>query len=167
MFEENSNKSNIMQKNGLVDKITLELLMNKNHYNRYISKTDPKRHEEYVEHMEKVKKYTEHILNTTRDFLDDPNHQVTTEVNEAYENYVRTLICHFDYKRMENLNENHNDDNDDDVLFGNMDNKLKEPEPPSKSYWGKNKVVKKKSASYYAMNLIPRMRPNDVETDEL
>jgi hypothetical protein len=144
--------------NQFVDKVTLELLMNKNHYNRYISQSDPKKHQEYLEHLEKIKKYKNAIMNTTKDFLDNSNHMVTTEVNEAYDYYVKTLIRHFDCKRIECF-EDFNIEKDDDVLFGNMDeNSEEEEQTPMKSYWGKHKVQKKSSSFGFPMNYIPRVK---------
>jgi hypothetical protein len=123
--------------------------MNKNHYNRYISQTDPKKHQEYQDHLEKIRKYRTAISEMTDDFLDNPDKQVTTEVNEAFDLYVRTLIRHFECKKMENS------EKDEDVLFGEVDNELEKP-PVQKSFWGKHKVLKRTS-SIYPMNYIPRI----------
>jgi len=146
--------------NQFVDKVTLELLMNKNHYNRYLSQTDPKKHQEHMDHLAKMKKYRNWIINTTTEFLDNHTHQVTTEVNEAFDVYVRTMIRHFEFKKLENEDEKP----DEDMLFGDMDqhenNKEEEEEvsQPTKSFWGKNKVVKKSANFGYPMNYIPRMK---------
>jgi hypothetical protein len=145
--------------NTFIDKVTLELLMNKNHYNRYISQNDPKKHQEYLEHLAKVNKYRDRIVSTTKDFLDNTNHQITTEINEAFDYYLRTLIRHFECKEMENPEEFKQDD---DMLFGNMDNEdTYEDISPSKSFWGKNKVVKKGNQMTFPMNYIPRIKEPD------
>ena len=147
--------------NTFVDKVTLELLMNKNHYNRYLSQTDPKKHQEYLEHLHKVKKYRSGIMNMTIDFLDNPNHQVTTEVNEAFYYYMRTLVRHFDCKRMESEGKNEDHNTDENMLFGEMDTDKEEQEtdhiPTMHSFWGKHKVQKK--SSYYH-SFIPRIGEN-------
>ena len=141
--------------NEFIDKITLEMLMNKNHYNRYISQTDPKKHQEHLDDVSKIKKYRNWILNTTTEFLDNPDNQVTTEVNEAFDVYVRTLIRHFEYKKIEDEDESM----EEDVLFGNMDKEEPEIEAPiMKSFWGKHKVQKKGTSYGYPMNYIPRIQ---------
>jgi hypothetical protein len=154
--------------NDFVDKVTLELLMNKNHYNRYLSQSDPKKHQEHLEHLDKIKEYKGWIINMTNDFLNNPNHQVTTEVNDAFDSYVRTLVRHFEIKKMEN--EGHSEgkkygengaNSDEDILFGSMqedDNDIFVEPPPMKSYWGKNQVVKKSSSHGFPMNYIPRVK---------
>jgi hypothetical protein len=144
--------------NDFVDKVTLELLMNKNHYNRYLSQNDPKKHQEYLEHLAKVNKYRDRIVSTTKDFLDNTNHQITTEINEAFDYYLRTLIRHFECKEMENPEEFKQED---DMLFGNMDELIDhfdEEKPQMKSYWGKHKVQKKSSSYGFPMNYIPRIK---------
>jgi hypothetical protein len=140
--------------NEFIDKITLEMLMNKNHYNRYISQTDPKKHQEHLDHISKIKKYKNWILNTTTEFLDNPDYQVTTEVNDAFNNYVRTLIRHFDYKKIELEGITIEQNTDEDMLFGNMEEEPQEDIPVMKSFWGKHKVQKKPSNF---MNFIPRI----------
>jgi len=141
--------------NEFVDKVTLELLMNKNHYNRYISQTDPKKHQEQLAHMEKIKKYKNMILEITEEFLDNPYKQVTTEVNEAFDSYVRTLIRHYEYNQIEHENSN---SNEEDVLFGTMDGTETYKSSVNRSFWGKNKVVKKNSATVFPINYIPRIK---------
>jgi len=146
MSEENTEpgiEDNKPNSNGFVDKVTLELLMNKNHYNRYISQTDPKKHQEYLDHLAKMKKYRSKIMNITIDFLDDSKKQVTTEINEAFDYYVRTIVRHLECTDIENPD---GFKQDEDTMFGNMDDNREQDifeEPSSiKSYWGKSKVVK-------------------------
>jgi len=152
------NNEHASHTNQFVDKVTLELLMNKNHYNRYLSQNDPKKHQEHLDHLDKIRKYRSAIINMTNDFIDNSNHQVTTEVNDAFDYYVRTLIRHFDCKNIECLEE-FNNEKDEDVLFGNMDGPIEEEEeqPHMKSYWGKHKVQKKSNTFGYPMNYIPRI----------
>jgi hypothetical protein len=155
---ENTDESVKPITNEFIDKVTLELLMNKNHYNRYLSQTDPKKHQEHLNHLEKIRKYRNKIINTTTDFLNNPEHQITTEVNEAFDHYVRTLIRHFECKEMENHEES---SQDEDTLFGNMEEPLIDENPTMKSYWGKNKVVKKGNQMGFPMNYIPRVKETE------
>jgi len=140
--------------NPYIDKITLELLMNKNHYSRYLSQQDPKKHEEYLLHLENVKRYRTVILSMTEDFLDNSTHQVTTEVNEAFDAYVKTLIRHFECKKLENSEDGHGDGEVKDMLFGEIDHCQNAAK--GKSFWGKHQVVKK-STMGFPMNYIPRI----------
>jgi len=155
---ENTDESVKSMTNEFIDKITLEMLMNKNHYSRYLSQTDPKKHQEHLNHLEKIRKYRSKIINATIDFLNNPEHQITTEVNDAFDHYVRTLIHHYECKEMENHEESNHDE---DMLFGSMEEPLIDDNPTMKSYWGKNKVVKKGNQMGFPMNYIPRVKETE------
>lgn len=148
---ETDNTSIVANNNEMIDKLTLELLMNKSHYKRYIANTDPTKHAEMVKHNALITKYKYKIMNLTNELLSDSSKQITTNVNEAFNGYVKTLIQYFQMKELENKSTEHSDE--EDVLFGNMaeDNcnaDESEPtdavEPVMKSFWGGSRVVKQK-----------------------
>ena len=148
---ETDNTSIVANNNEMIDKLTLELLMNKSHYKRYIANADPTKHAEMVKHNALITKYKYKIMNITNDMLSDPSKQITTSVNEAFNGYVKTLIQYFQMKEFENKSNEHSDE--DDVLFGNMaedDCATAESEPSDvvepvmKSFWGGSRVVKQK-----------------------
>ena len=149
---EPDNTSNVKSNNEMIDKLTLELLMNKSHYKRYIANTDPTKHTEMVKHNALITKYKYKIMTLTNDMLSDPSKQITTSVNEAFNGYVKTLIQYFQMKELENKSNEHSDD--DDVLFGNMAEDVSQAaesetndtavEPIMKSFWGGSRVVKQK-----------------------
>jgi hypothetical protein len=148
---ETDNTSVVTNNNEMIDKLTLELLMNKSHYKRYIANADPTKHAEMVKHNALITKYKYKIMNITNDMLSDPSKQITTSVNEAFNGYVKTLIQYFQMKELENKSNEHSDD--DDVLFGNMNEdgcataeseQVETVEPVMKSFWGGSRVVKQK-----------------------
>ena len=162
---------NLCIQNEMIDKVTLELLMNKSHYQRYIAQNDPAKHDEYVKHNALIKKYKHQIISITNDLLSSPTKQITIDVNEAYNNYVKTVIKHFQSKEFENIS-NHND-SDEDVLFGNMDetdnivdtdadenNNNIANEPIMKSFWGGNRVVKQKYKNINHYDINPFSKTN-------
>jgi hypothetical protein len=135
--------------NEFIDKLTLELLMNRNHYNRYISQTNPQKFREHQEHLQNLEKYRDSILEITESLLTDPDRQITTEVNNEFDVYVKTLIRYFHMKELENNSNNNNggskyvstEDDSEDTLFGESGSRARRP--PTHSYWGKESVVKK------------------------
>ena len=148
---ETDNASPIANNNVMIDKVTLELLMNENHYKRYIANTDPTKHAEMVKHNALITKYKYKIMNLTNELLSDPSKQITTNVNEAFNGYVKTLIQYFQMKELENKSNEHSDE--DDVLFGSIDEEVcnaveseqnETVEPIMKSFWGGSRVVKQK-----------------------
>jgi len=84
-----------------IDKLTLELLMNKNTYNRYIEKTDPRKHKEEQEFRRKLKKYKSRIIQMTMKFLDDPDFQVNNELNDMFSEYSKTFVKYFEMNDLE------------------------------------------------------------------
>ena len=99
--------------NPSIDKLTMELLLNKTHYAKYLSKTDPQKHSEYQEFLGKLSTYREDILTMTETLLVNPKKMYTNEVGQAFDNYVQTLIKYLEIEEM-----NKEADNDDpDTLF--------------------------------------------------
>ena len=124
-----------------IDQLTLSLLMNKNHYRKYRSR----------------------IIDLTSRLLDSPDTQITTDVDQIFVAYTKRLVQYFKMQDVEKLNRTHNgcyekDDEDDDVLFGNMDEPPTEAQAPTSSFWGKDKVVKKGnlSVSSYDMRMFSK-----------
>jgi len=140
--------------NEYIDKLTLELLMNKSQYQKYVSKTDPKKHEEFQEHANKIRKYKHSILNLTTELLNDPYRSITGEVNGIFDDYVKTMIRYFECKEIENNYSN------DDTLF-DFDSKIVKnispvdnPLPLEHSLWGNERVIKKKQSIFMSNDIF-------------
>lgn len=123
------------------DNITLELMCNKKIYNKVLERTNPKKFEERREHLTKLEKYSNKIMNLTEQLLCSPNTQITNEINNAFGEYSKICIRYFEMKEYEKkydntVNEYENED-DEDILFGKIDNE----QPKNNinhSYWGKS-----------------------------
>jgi hypothetical protein len=96
-----------------VDKITLELLLNKGTYQKYLSKTDPEKHQYYQEFLKNIEKFRTNILEMTEELLENPKLQYTNEISETFDAYIHALIK---YLEIEAESEKHAGDNDD-ILF--------------------------------------------------
>jgi heptaprenylglyceryl phosphate synthase len=101
--------------NPSIDKLTMELLLNKTHYAKYLSKTDPQKHSEYQEFLGKLSTYREDILTMTETLLVNPKKMYTNEVGQAFDNYVQVLIKYLEIEEMNKESDNINDD--PDTLF--------------------------------------------------
>jgi hypothetical protein len=105
-----------------VDKVTLELLMNKNTYSRYIEKTDPNKYKEEQQFREKIQKYKSKMISLTIKHLDDPYFQVNNELSSMISEYARTFIKYFEMNDLEiSCFYNNEKQDQEDTLFGNMD----------------------------------------------
>ena len=122
-----------------IDKLTLEMFMNKSTYQKYIAKTDPKKHAQRKAYIEDLAKYGAAILERTERLMENPDEPITTEINDIFEKYTQVWIGHFKMKEIESANAYNCEKEEDDTLFGKMDDV---GSVPKRSFWGKNKVVK-------------------------
>lgn len=171
------NSEKITIPSNSVDKLTLECLMNRNQYKRYIEKTDPTKFSESERHLSKILKYKHRILELTEELLNDPDKLVTLDVNEMFDSYSRTLIRHFETKDLEK--------DDLDTMFDNMDkdedDRLLEKEyrtkpninndylkfPYMKSFWGKDRIVKRPSGSLLSSTKTGILNEDDIEIESV
>lgn len=105
-----------------LDKITLELLINKNQYNKYLVKEDPKKYELHKKYLETIQKYKSKILKITKKFVENPEFSLNLEMNEMFEIYFKTFIRYFEMQEVE-LQNFYNDTKkeDEDIMFGKID----------------------------------------------
>jgi hypothetical protein len=143
----------LLPKNPNIDKLTLELFMNRNIYKKYIAKNEPEKYEKIVIYHENIQKYKKRIFEFTEQLLENPSMQITTEINEIFDAYSKTLIRHFQQKDMEKSTERSH--KDEDVLFDPEIIESRVPEATRPSIWGKDRVVKSQtSIAQYDMNMF-------------
>jgi hypothetical protein len=128
--------------NPSIDKLTMELLLNKTHYAKYLSKTDPQKHNEYQEFLGKLSTYREDILTMTETLLCNPKKMYTNEVGQAFDNYVQVLIKYLEIEEMNKPSEQ-GDDESDTLFAPTLMNA-----PPAKFSTGKFKALER---------LVPRV----------
>jgi hypothetical protein len=78
---------------NLINQITLDCLMNKEQYNRYIKNKITKNTS-----RQDQKFYKKRIVDLTRDLLSKPSvheHEILADVKYSFDNYVRTCIHYF------------------------------------------------------------------------
>jgi hypothetical protein len=126
-------------KNEYLDKLTMELFLNKSHYAKYLAKTDPKKHDEYKAFTNKLKKYAVDIVDITSSLIENPKQAPTLDIEESFDVFVKSIIRHMEMKEIENPPDL--EEGDEDNLFGQIDEQ--DPVTPSQSFWSKERVVKK------------------------
>lgn len=101
-----------------ISQFTMEMFMNKNTYNRYIEKTDPNKHQDHKKFIRKTELYRDRIIKITMDYLNNPDMQVTIEMNDMFSDYCKTCIKYFELKDLEESSgDNYQKGNDEDVMF--------------------------------------------------
>jgi hypothetical protein len=137
-----------------IDDITLELLINKNRYQRYLSKKDPEKYKEIQEYYAKVKLYSDDIQYITNKLIENPKTAFSVDITEFFERFTKSCIQYLENKELENreweTKEFTATEEEEENLFQNMD--MKEPEP-SKSFWGE-RIVKKNHSNAFTMDMF-------------
>ena len=144
-IDENENEPESIS-NRYVNDITLTYFMNKSQRNKYVSKTNPEQHKKEEKYKSSLRKYKTKILDLTKTLLNDPNKEITTDVNEVFRDYTETIIRYLKMKEIEE--KEHYNSSDEDTLFGNMDDSSSEEEEKVEisnemtSFWG-HRIIKK------------------------
>ena len=146
-----------------LDKLTMELLLNKNHYSKYLQHTDTKRFDEFKLFKSKLRKHSIDIIDITSELIENPKKIINKDIEELFEAYTKSIIRYLEIKETDlSISFTSSEKDDDDVLFGNM-NDATEPlieleEEPKKSYWGKERVIKSKNISSIDMYLFKPLK---------
>ena len=137
-------------KNSYIDDITLQLISNKSQYNKYLNISNPERNNELQEYYQSVKTHKNDILNILKHYMENPEQQISVDMNNALENFVRSCLKHFELKQAENSNafyknsdsrtndhmKYNNDEDDEDMLFGQIDDNEQTKSQTFHSFWG-------------------------------
>ena len=152
-------------KNAYVDKITMELLLNKNHYSKYLSKTDPAKYDEYREFKNKLQKYSEDIIDMTSQLIENPKMTINNDISENFDIYIKSVLRYLEMKEMEQRDEYVKDDDmmfppnameQRPLLVKKHDDDQDNGEPTGHSFWGKHRV---KKMSSYDLSMFSRNFP--------
>ena len=88
-----------------IDQLTMELMMNKTHYHKYLSKQNPQKYQEAKETANKVSLYYPKIMEITEtllaDFIQNSNEKYTREVNDVFQDYVKTCVKYLEMRDLE------------------------------------------------------------------
>ena len=145
-FEESNNPTelHVPEPMNSIDKLTLELLINKSQYKKYVQKTDPAKYSENQVYLGKIERYRYKIEQMFSSLLENPDQQITTDINRDFTYFVKTCIQYFELKEMENIAEYPIDN--EETLFGAID--YDTTTTSSSSFWG-TKINKTGAVSNY------------------
>ena len=139
-----------------LDVLTLQLLSSKKRYNKYLEQAQPNKSKEIQEYHGKIKKHHSKIIEMIEKYLEKPETQTTTEVDEIIEACFKTLIKHYEMLNREHkaflrdYDETDSSDDEEEPNKEDEDEEHEEEEPtevkkPTKSLWGGN--ISKTSSS--------------------
>jgi hypothetical protein len=133
------------------DMLSIQMFSNKNHYKKYLAKTNPEKYSEQLEFFKKVSKNRTKINAMFTCLLENPEKQITTDINEAFEQFAKASLNHF---HMEKLSTLHDKDADDYEISSEEDDA--QEYAPTTSYWGASVI--KKPAHFNTMDAFVKRR---------
>lgn len=152
-MEETNTKEEIPKTMSDFDQLSIQMFSNKNHYKKYLAKTNPEKYSEGQEFVHKIKKNREKIISMFSILLENPEKQITNDINESFNQFVKACLNHF---HMEKLAIMHDGDKDDyEVSSSEEDTDIQE-HIPTTSYWGASVI--KKPALYNTMDAFVKRR---------
>ena len=122
--------------NKFADEASLQFLGNRQQYKKYISANDEIKSREIKIFQDNLDYFKDEIILITKNYCENPDIQLSSELDEIFEAYAKRCIKHLEMKELESKDSS----DEDDMLFGKInDNK---PTESVHSFWGKN--VRKK-----------------------
>lgn len=141
VVEETSIVEDNMNSGFDMNDVTMQLLMNKGNYDKYVVKNNPEKMLETNEFIRDLQKYRSEILNITEEYINVSNTDINSYINDSFQEYAKSIIKYLKYKEIMYENQ-FNEENDyqqsDDTIFTNFDDNL-----PRKSYWSSEQIIKK------------------------
>jgi|TARA_B100000282_G_scaffold248149_1_gene191903 hypothetical protein len=113
-----------------IDILTFELMGNKKKVKNYLRKNGGEIEKINYE-SELINIHRDDIMNVTEDLLNGVEESYTEDVKKSFEYYKKNIIKYIEMKKVKKEN-NFNYNDDEDMLFGNMEENKKE----IKNYYG-------------------------------
>jgi len=143
-----------------IDDMTLSLLMNKTLYKKYILKNEDSTNEYEEQSVLDNRMYRSKILDITSQMIDSPDLEISYDINNIFLAYTKKIVHYLKMKEVEKQNKYnfYNKEEEDDVLFGSIDESNTSNVEKASSFWGKESVVKKGSLpiSNYDMRMFSK-----------
>ena len=133
---DSESEPHIPQSTSLIEQITMECMMNKKHYKKYLAKTDISRFQEIQEKMNRLDQVRDEISEMTQELLNDiikccgESSKYNTKIQSTFDAYMNACL---DY-----INSTTSDNDNDDMLFPLPSSSYINRSVAPHSYWGKS-----------------------------
>ena len=137
-FHSPSSPTDDTESTSLIEQITMECMMNKKHYKKYLAKTDITRFQELQEKMNRIKQVRDDITEMTQEMLDDiikccgESSKYNTKIQSTFDAYLNACMEYINTTKISPEHE-HEDEN---MLFPPTSSIY--VAPINHSYWGKS-----------------------------
>ena len=137
-----------------IDALTLKLLTSKKKYNTYLETVEPDNGAKIREYCDAVKTNKDRIKVLLAKYLDDPETQITNELDDSVESCLKELLRHLEARDRESKSARNDYDEQDEEEEESFEEREESEERDSsedkankaqqQSYWGNN--VKRSTA---------------------
>lgn len=140
-----------------IDALTLKLLTSKKKYNTYLETVEPDNGSKIREYCNAVKTNKDRIKVLLAKYLDDPETQITNELDDSVESCLKELLRHLEARDRESKSARNDYDEQDEETSEGREDEFEESEESfeessedkankaqQQSYWGNN--VKRSTA---------------------
>jgi hypothetical protein len=125
------------QSTSIIEQITMECMMNKKHYRKYLAKTDISRFQELQEKINRIEQERDEISEMTQEMLNDiikccgESSKYNTKIQSTFDAYLNACMEYINNKPSP-----FNEDEDEDMLFPSSIAPI--TNSVNHSYWGKS-----------------------------
>lgn len=134
-MEDSDISFNLLPSNNCIDQLTLECFTNKQSYNKVVNKQNIYNNNR---NYDTIKRHETKIKNIISEYFRNPNNSINSELDNLFYNFSNACI---EYENMKSNNNDYYNEDDEDILFGKMD-ESREPTYSNAneyltSFWGK------------------------------
>ena len=106
----------LSESSSQIDSITMELLINRNHYKKYLSKTDATRYADHCVFEDNIRQHRDAITDAVDGYLTAPTtHSIERNMDVAWKQFADACITHFQWANRIGSSERSDDAEDEPV----------------------------------------------------
>jgi hypothetical protein len=142
---ESESELNIKTEMTDIDKLTLELMMNKSQYSKYLSKYNTAKYRENEEYHDKIGRYKKQIYDIIHEKMDQPDTSINHEIDTIFHDFLKACIKHFELQLISSQanSGNYHNEQEDDMMFENCtDMSTHQSSGSGSSFWSGDRVSK-------------------------
>ena len=136
-----------------IDALTLKLLTSKKKYNTYLETVEPDNGAKIREYCDAVKTNKDRIKVLLAKYLDDPETQITNELDDSVESCLKELLRHLEARDRESKSARNDYDEQDEETSEGREDEFEESEESFEESSKEDKTNKAQQQSYWGNNV--------------
>ena len=136
-----------------IDALTLKLLTSKKKYNTYLETVEPDNGAKIRGYCDAVKTNKDRIKVLLAKYLDDPETQITNELDDSVESCLKELLRHLEARDRESKSARNDYDEQDEETSEGREDEFEESEESFEESSKEDKANKAQQQSYWGNNV--------------